>query len=76
MHLNLASILRGSAETRPDHVAVRCGARALRYAELDGAARGVATALRSRGIAPGESVAILVPNLPEFMMQPAPSSPR
>jgi long-chain acyl-CoA synthetase len=66
MHLNLASILQGSAEARPDHVAVRCGERALRYAELDRAARGVATALRERGIAPGESVAILVPNLPEF----------
>ncbi len=66
MHLNLGSILQGSAEQRPEQVAVRLGERALRYAELDRAARGVATALHARGISPGEAVAIMVPNLPEF----------
>ncbi len=66
MHLNLGSILQGSASERPDHPAVRHGERALTYAELDRAARGVATGLRARGIEPGSSVAILVPNLPEF----------
>jgi long-chain acyl-CoA synthetase len=36
------------------------------YAELDRAASGVASALRNRGIEPGERVALLIPNLPEF----------
>jgi long-chain acyl-CoA synthetase len=66
MHLNLGCILSGSAELRPERVALRLGERAIRFAELDRAARGVATALRARGIAPGESVALLIPNLPEF----------
>jgi long-chain acyl-CoA synthetase len=66
MHLNLGSILHSSALEWPDRVAVRLGSREVRYGALDRAARGVATALRARGIAPGESVALLVPNLPEF----------
>jgi len=66
MHLNLGSILQGTADLRPDHPAVRHGDRTLTYAELDRSARSIATALRSRGIEPGRSVAILIPNLPEF----------
>ena len=66
MHLNLGSILQGSASDRPDHPAVRLGDHTLTYAELDRAARGVVTGLRARGIAPGEKVAIMVPNVPEF----------
>src|SRR5215475_6384001 len=66
MHLNLGSILSATAALRPDHVALRLGDRALTYTELDRAARGIATSLRARGIEPGASVAILIPNLPEF----------
>ncbi|HXK24522.1 MAG TPA: long-chain fatty acid--CoA ligase [Myxococcota bacterium] len=66
MHLNLGSILAGSADLHPERIAVRLGDRVLRYGELDRAARGVATSLRARGIAPGDSVALLVPNVPEF----------
>src|SRR5512134_2733912 len=66
MHLNLGSILRSSALEWPDRVAMRLGSREVRSGALDRAARGVAAALRARGIAPGESVALLVPNVPEF----------
>ena len=66
MTLNLGAILRASADVRPDHPAIRFNERTVTYAELDRAARGVATSLRDRGIAPGDKVAILVPNLPEF----------
>jgi long-chain acyl-CoA synthetase len=66
MHLNLGSILQATAATRPDHVALRLGDHALRYADLDRAARGIAMSLRARGIEPGAAVAILIPNLPEF----------
>jgi long-chain acyl-CoA synthetase len=66
MQLNLGTILAASAEARPDHPAILFGDRQLRFSELDRQARGVAGALRERGIGPGEKVAILVPNLPEF----------
>ncbi len=66
MHLNLGSILSGSASERPEKVAIRLGERAITYRELDRAARGVARSLRDRGLEPGDRVALMVPNLPEF----------
>jgi long-chain acyl-CoA synthetase len=66
MSLNLGSVLQASAQDRPDHVAIRLGPRAIPYAELDRAVRGVATALRERGVLPGQKVALMIPNLPEF----------
>jgi len=66
MHLNLGTILQASAQARPDHVAIRHDARAISYRELDRAARGVAAALRARGVERGDRVALLVPNVPEF----------
>jgi len=66
MQLNLGTILQASAAARPDHVALRHDARALSYRELDRAARGVAAALRARGVERGDRVALLVPNVPEF----------
>jgi long-chain acyl-CoA synthetase len=68
MQLNLGSILHGSADLRGPHVAVKLDDRSLTYAELDRAARGIAAGLRERGVSPGEKVAIMVPNLPEFTM--------
>ena len=68
MKLNLGTILQSSATQRPTHPVIRVGEQMLTYAELDRAARGIATSLRARGIEPGERVAILVPNLPEFTM--------
>jgi long-chain acyl-CoA synthetase len=66
MQLNLGTILQAGAEARPHHVALRLGERTLTYDELDRAARGVAGALRARGLAAGDKVALMVPNVPEF----------
>jgi len=66
MSLNLGTILHASAAEYPDDVVIRLGDFAMTYGELDRAARGVATALRDRGIQPGDSVAVLIPNVPEF----------
>ena len=66
MHANLGTILLGSASRRPEHPALRLDDRAVSFAELDRAARGVATSLRGRGIEPGDRVALLIPNVPEF----------
>jgi long-chain acyl-CoA synthetase len=66
MSLNLGTILQAAAADRPKHVAVRLDERVLTYAQLDRAARGVATSLRARGLQPGDKVALLIPNVPEF----------
>lgn len=66
MHLNLGSILLAQANEQPDAPVLRAGDRTLSYAELDRAVRGVATSLRERGVSPGDKVALLVPNVPEF----------
>jgi long-chain acyl-CoA synthetase len=66
MSLNLATILRSSAMENPDHPAILLGERSIDFAELDRAARGVAAGLQARGIGRGDSVALLIPNVPEF----------
>jgi long-chain acyl-CoA synthetase len=66
MHLNLGTILEASAKARPDHTVLRLNQFALSYAQLDRAARGVARGLRERGIGPGDHVAVMIPNVPEF----------
>jgi long-chain acyl-CoA synthetase len=64
--LNLGTILQAGASARPDHPALKINDFAVSYAQLDRAARGVATALRQRGIEPGSQVAIMIPNVPDF----------
>jgi long-chain acyl-CoA synthetase len=64
--LNLASLLTDSARRRPDHDALRLGPMATTYAELDDLSARTATLLRDRGVHPGDTVAIALPNLPEF----------
>jgi long-chain acyl-CoA synthetase len=66
MSLNLGTILQASACEKPDHPALRLDERSLSYRELDRAARGFATSLRDRGLAPGAQVSLMVPNVPEF----------
>jgi long-chain acyl-CoA synthetase len=66
MYLNLGTILESSAKVRPDHTALRLNQFALSYAQLDRAARGVARGLRERGLGPGDHVALMIPNVPEF----------
>ncbi len=66
MQLNLATILSSSAEARPDHPVLRMGEHELSYRELDRAARGVAAGLRERGVSPGDAVALMIPNVPDF----------
>ncbi|MBM4376186.1 MAG: long-chain fatty acid--CoA ligase [Deltaproteobacteria bacterium] len=66
MSLNLAVILRESARRHPDKVALVAGARSFTYRELDDSARRFAGSLRALGIARGEHVALMLPNVPEF----------
>jgi long-chain acyl-CoA synthetase len=64
--LNLASLLENSAQKYGDREAVVLGDRRLTYAQVDGAANQVANLLVSRGIRPGDKVALSCPNLPYF----------
>ena len=68
MAVNLGVILASSARDRADHAAIRLNERTVTYRELDRAARGIASSLRERGVAPGQQVALMVPNVPEFTM--------
>jgi len=66
MNLNLGTILFTHASEHPDDPLLRVGELSMSYGEVDRAARGVAAALAARGLAPGDKVALLVPNVPEF----------
>ena len=68
MSLNLGTIVRASAADRPDARAVLFDERSLSYAELDRWAQGISAGLRECGVQPGDTVALLVPNVPEFTM--------
>ena len=63
---NLSSLLEGSAQAYPDRTAVVLGETRLTYAQVDAAANQVAHLLVSRGIEPGDKVALSCPNLPYF----------
>ncbi|HWI42644.1 MAG TPA: long-chain fatty acid--CoA ligase [Nocardioides sp.] len=63
---NLAGLLESSAQSYPDRTAIVLGDVRLSYAQVDGLANQVANLLVSRGIRPGDKVAISCPNLPYF----------
>ena len=62
------AFLRRSAEVFGDKTAIVYGARRYTYREFAAEATRVAQALRRRGIAPGDRVAYLMPNLPELLV--------
>jgi long-chain acyl-CoA synthetase len=64
--VNLASVLIDSARRHPQREALRRGARRVTYAELDRASAQVARRLAADGVRPGDRVALMVPNVPEF----------
>src|SRR5688500_2622943 len=63
---NLSSLLEDTAAAHPDREAVVLGDTRLTYAQVNGAANQVANLLVSRGIEPGDKVALSCPNLPYF----------
>ncbi|MFJ8579997.1 long-chain fatty acid--CoA ligase [Micromonospora sp. NPDC093277] len=64
--MNLASILVDSAARDPRRPALRLGDRTVSYAELDDASARCAAYLRAQGVVPGDRVALMLPNVPEF----------
>ena len=63
---SLSSNLVSAARKHPDRVALRCDALNLTYAEFDAAAARVATLLERAGVAPGDRVGVMLPNIPAF----------
>ncbi|MER6046316.1 long-chain fatty acid--CoA ligase [Streptomyces sp. NPDC001793] len=66
MSLSAAAVLAESAVRRPDHPALIYGSESLSYREVWYRARQYAAVLRERGVGPGDRVALLLPNTPEF----------
>jgi len=64
--LSVAAILKESADRTPDAVAIVVGDERIGYADLWRQTREYAGALRSRGVKPGDAVAMLVPNVADF----------
>ncbi|WP_313404384.1 long-chain fatty acid--CoA ligase [Aeromicrobium sp.] len=63
---NLAAILDDTTAKYPERTAIVFGDTRLNYAQLNGAANQVANLLVSRGIKPGDKVAMSIPNVPYF----------
>ncbi len=65
--LSLATVLAESARRTPEKVALVEGDLRLTYADLWRDARGYAAALHARGVRPGSRVALLAPNVADFV---------
>ncbi|AEY86102.1 acyl-CoA synthetase [Streptomyces hygroscopicus subsp. jinggangensis 5008] len=64
---NIAENLSTTARLHPDHPALRFGDIVMTYAELDTAASRVAGTLRAEGLADGDRVCVMLPNVPAFV---------
>ncbi len=64
--ISVAAILAESARRTPDSIALIVGEDKTTYARLWAETRAYAGALRARGIGPGDAVAVLIPNVPDF----------
>jgi long-chain acyl-CoA synthetase len=63
---NLAALLDQSTSVYPERVAIAFGETRLTYAQVNTAANQVANLLVSRGVEPGDKVALSCPNVPYF----------
>jgi long-chain acyl-CoA synthetase len=66
--MNLAQILGEAAARDPEQVAVKLDDFALNYGLLEQAAKRIAGMLAARGIEPGDRVALMLPNVPHFVV--------
>ncbi|MFJ9901088.1 long-chain fatty acid--CoA ligase [Streptomyces sp. NPDC091280] len=65
---NLAEFLVETASRYPEQPALRLGTAVTSYAELDRRSAQTATLLRELGVRSGDRVALMVPNVPEFVI--------
>ena len=67
MSFNLATILRESTLAGPGKPMLLFGGTTLSYGEVDAVCGRVATALRRAGLEPGDTIALQLPNVPQFV---------
>jgi fatty-acyl-CoA synthase len=65
--LTPVSFMRRAARVFPDRVALIHGERRYSYAEFEQRCRRLASALSRRGVGPGDTVAIMAPNIPAII---------
>ncbi|MEV6028288.1 long-chain fatty acid--CoA ligase [Streptomyces sp. NPDC052036] len=65
---NLAEFLTRTAQRQPERPALRLDTQITTYAELDERSARVAALLRAEGVRPGDRVALMLPNVPEFVV--------
>src|SRR5689334_20005627 len=68
MSFNLATILTETTLAAPDAPVCRFGGNPTSYRELDEQSGRLAAGLQSAGLAPGQVVALQLPNLPHFLI--------
>jgi long-chain acyl-CoA synthetase len=68
MSFNLATILRESALAGPDKPMLRLGPSTLTYGQVDQLSAQVADGLRAAGLRRGDTVALQLPNVPQFVL--------
>jgi long-chain acyl-CoA synthetase len=68
MSLNLAVMLRESARAAPEKVAIIFDDFKLTYDHLDALSNQVAAGLLGAGVEPGDRVALMLPNVPQFVI--------
>src|SRR4051794_33584244 len=64
----MTGILTSSAARRPDRVALQLDQLELTYAALDRGTARVAGLLRAKGVEPGDRLAVMLPNVPQFAL--------
>jgi long-chain acyl-CoA synthetase len=67
MTFNLATILRESARSTPDKTLVHFADQSFSYAQVDEISGRVASSLLGLGLRPGQTVAVQLPNVPQFV---------
>lgn len=65
---NLAEFLVETARRQPERPALRLGEQVTSYAELSDRSARAATLLQAEGVGPGDRVALMLPNVPEFVV--------
>lgn len=68
MSLNLATLLTESTRRDPAHTAIIFDDFRMSYGELHGASNKFANALVEAGVKQGQAVALMLPNIPQFLM--------
>jgi long-chain acyl-CoA synthetase len=67
MSFNLATILRESAQAHPDKPMLTFGDTSLSYRQVDAMTGRIAAGLRAAGLGPGDTLALQLPNVPQFI---------